>query len=203
MFTGIIEAIGIVREIRPQHDNLIFSIQSPIGHELKRDQSVAHNGACLTVTAVHHDIHEVIAVAESLKKTNLGTLKPGNEINLERSLTLQKLIDGHLVQGHVDTTGNCIGREDKNGSVEFHIRFPEKFAPLIIEKGSIALNGISLTVFDVTKTEFSMAVIPYTFEHTAIHSLKQGDSVNLEFDLVGKYVYRLFQIKTPPIISNT
>lgn len=190
MFTGIIEAIGIVREVRPQQDNLIFSIQSPISHELKPDQSVAHNGACLTVTSVDHSLHEVVAVAETLQKTNLGALKPGNEINLERSLTLQKFIDGHLVQGHVDTTGKCIRITKKNGSTEFRIQFPEKFAPLIIEKGSIALNGISLTVFDVTKTEFSIAVIPYTFDHTTMHSLKQGDSVNLEFDMVGKYVNR-------------
>lgn len=190
MFTGIIETLGTVRNIRTQGNNLVFSIQSPISTELKPDQSVSHNGACLTVSSVHNDIHEVVAVAETLQKTNLGTLKPGDQINLERSLTLQKLIDGHLVQGHVDSTGKCMEVKNKNGSTEFRIQFPEKFAPLIIEKGSIALNGISLTLFDVTKTEFSIAVIPYTFEHTNIHLLQKGDTVNLEFDLIGKYTAR-------------
>lgn len=195
MFTGIIETIGIVQNIRREKNNLIFSIQSSISQELSPDQSVSHNGVCLTVTAVHHDIHEVVAVTETLQKTNLGSLKPDNEINLERSLTLQKLIDGHLVQGHVDTTGKCVQIQDKNGSIEFRIQFEEKFAPLIIEKGSIALNGISLTLFDVTKNEFSIAIIPYTLNHTTMHLLHNGDTVNLEFDLIGKYVARWKEIE--------
>ncbi|TAN17087.1 MAG: riboflavin synthase [Chitinophagaceae bacterium] len=194
MFTGIIEALGTVTNIRQDKDNLIFSIHSPISRELRPDQSVSHNGACLTVTAIDHDRHQVIAVAETLQKTNLGTLKPGDQINLERSLTLQKFIDGHLVQGHVDTTGKCLQIANRNGSTEFRIRFPEKFAHLIIEKGSIALNGISLTVFSVTENEFTVAVIPYTFEHTTMHLLRENDIVNLEFDLIGKYVTRLYKI---------
>lgn len=194
MFTGIIEALGTVRDIRQEKDNLIFSIHSPISHELRPDQSVSHNGACLTVVAIDQDSHQVMAVAETLQKTNLRTLKPGDQINLERSLTLQKFIDGHLVQGHVDTTGKCLQIDNKNGSTEFRIRFPGKFARLIIEKGSIALNGISLTVFNVTENEFSVAVIPYTFEHTTMHLLREKDIVNLEFDLIGKYVTRWYKI---------
>lgn len=194
MFTGIIEALGTVRDIRQEKDNLIFSIHSPISSELRPDQSVSHNGACLTITAIDQDRHQVMAVAETLQKTNLRTLKPGDQINLERSLTLQKFIDGHLVQGHVDTTGKCLQMDNKNGSTEFRIRFPEKFAGLIIEKGSIALNGISLTVFSITENEFSVAVIPYTFEHTTMHLLREKDIVNLEFDLIGKYITRLYKI---------
>lgn len=194
MFTGIIEALGTVRDIRQEKDNLIFSIHSPISHELRPDQSVSHNGACLTVVAIDQDSHQVMAVAETLQKTNLRTLKPGDQINLERSLTLQKFIDGHLVQGHVDTTGKCLQIDNKNGSTEFRIRFPGKFARLIIEKGSIALNGISLTVFNVTENEFLVAVIPYTFEHTTMHLLREKDIVNLEFDLIGKYVTRWYKI---------
>lgn len=190
MFTGIIETIGIVGNIRQEKDNLAFSIRSAISRELKPDQSVAHNGVCLTVAVVNDNEHDVVAVAETLQKTNLGKLRPGMEINLERSLTLQKLIDGHLVQGHVDTTGQCIQIKNKKGSTEFRIQFPEKFAHLIIEKGSIALNGISLTLFDVMKNEFSVAVIPYTFKNTTMHLLQEGDTVNLEFDLIGKYVAR-------------
>lgn len=188
MFTGIIETTGTIEEITPSGDSLILSVRSSISSELRVDQSVSHNGVCLTVTRVTGNIHTVAAVAETLQKTNLGSVKRGDRINLERSLTLNQRIDGHLVQGHVDATGTCIKKLDMKGSTGFRIRFPDKFSRFIIEKGSIALNGISLTVFDVTCNEFTVAIIPYTLEHTVMNMLNINDQVNLEFDLIGKYV---------------
>lgn len=193
MFTGIIEAVGILISAEPQSGNLLFTLSSSMSGELQIDQSLSHNGVCLTVTAVENGHHKVVAVAETLSKSNLGLLKAGDKINLERSLTLDKRLDGHLVQGHVDATGICISSEEKNGSYEFRFRFPKQFSHLIIEKGSIALNGISLTVFKVTEDEFTVAVIPYTYEHTNMHLLQVNDKVNLEFDLIGKYVLRQAQ----------
>lgn len=190
MFTGIIEAIGTVQKIQPQGSNLIFDIESPISQELQIDQSVSHNGACLTVVGIRDQVHQVIAIAETLQKTNLGFLQAGHQVNLERSMTLQRRLDGHMVQGHVDTVGACSDRMEKDGSVEFAIEFSPEFAHLVIEKGSIALNGISLTVFNTTHQRFSIAIIPYTLEHTTMQNLLIGDKVNLEFDLVGKYVAR-------------
>lgn len=190
MFTGIIETMGRVTGIRQEGTNLVFSIQSAISSELKTDQSVSHNGACLTVTTAGPRTHEVAAIAETLEKTNLGSLKEGDSVNLERSMPLNGRVDGHLVQGHVDATGECTGRTDRNGSVELRFRFPERFAGLVIEKGSICLNGISLTVFDLTDREFTVALIPYTLEHTNMQFLKTGDRVNLEFDMIGKYIRR-------------
>lgn len=193
MFTGIIEDVGTIIAIEKQLENRLFTFQSALSNELKIDQSLSHNGVCLTVTKVENDRHQVVAVAETLKKSNLGLLKTGDKVNLERSLTLDKRLDGHLVQGHVDTTGSCISKTERNGSYEYKIRFPKEFSPFIIEKGSIALNGISLTIFDITAHEFSVAVIPYTFEHTNMHLLQVNDKVNLEFDLIGKYVLRQVQ----------
>lgn len=193
MFTGIIEDVGTIISIEKQLENRLFTFQSALSNELKIDQSLSHNGVCLTVTKVENDRHQVVAVAETLKKSNLGLLKTGDKVNLERSLTLDKRLDGHLVQGHVDTTGSCISKTERNGSYEYRIRFPKAFSPFIIEKGSIALNGISLTIFDITAHEFSVAVIPYTFEHTNMHLLQVNDKVNLEFDLIGKYVLRQIQ----------
>jgi riboflavin synthase len=193
MFTGIIEAVGTLISAEPQSDNLLFTLSSAISNELQTDQSLSHNGVCLTVTAVENDRHQAVAIAETLSKSNLGALKAGDKINLERSLTFDKRLDGHLVQGHVDATGICISSEEKNGSYEFRFRFPKQFSHLIIEKGSIALNGISLTVFNVTEDEFTIAVIPYTYEHTNMHLLQVNDKVNLEFDLIGKYVLRQAQ----------
>jgi len=201
MFTGIIETIGQVVEADRKGDNLMLAIRSPLAHELKIDQSVSHQGVCLTVTGILNDIHRTVAIRETLSKTNLGALNPGDPVNLERSLTLDQRLDGHLVQGHVDATGTCLEATPGGGSTEFRFRFPRKFAHLIIEKGSIALNGISLTVFSVTEQEFSVAIIPYTLEHTTMGQLRPGNLVNLEFDMVGKYVTRLHSLE-PVAVSS-
>jgi riboflavin synthase len=190
MFTGIIESTGILREITASGTNKTFWIDSPLSAGFKVDQSVAHNGVCLTVEDVQEGLHRVTAIEETLEKTGLGQWQPGNLINLERSLLPTNRLDGHFVQGHVDTTGTCKKIKDQQGSHEFEFSFPKKFAPLVIEKGSICLNGVSLTVFDVKKHSFAVAVIPYTFEHTNFKFLKEGDAVNLEFDMIGKYILR-------------
>ena len=190
MFTGIVEALGTLKAVEARGDNLVFSIASPISHALREDQSVSHNGACLTVLRSDGDAHQVEAVAETLKKTNLRQLQAGAPVNLERALTLEGRLDGHLVQGHVDTTAICRKRQDQDGSILFRFGFPEKFAALVIEKGAIAINGVSLTVFDVTQEAFSVAVIPYTLSHTNLATLSIGQEVNVEFDLIGKYVLR-------------
>lgn len=190
MFTGIIEAIGRVESVRQQGSNLSFRVSSPISHELKIDQSVSHNGVCLTVERAGDGYHEVTAIEETLRKTNLAHWQTGSLVNLERCLTLNGRLDGHFVQGHVDTTGICQSRKELDGSWEFQISFPEKFAHLVIEKGSICINGISLTCYDVTRNELSVAIIPYTWQHTMLHTLQPGDQVNLEFDLIGKYLAR-------------
>ncbi|MFT3677493.1 MAG: riboflavin synthase [Chitinophagaceae bacterium] len=190
MFTGIIEAVGRVESVSRQGSNLSFRISSPISHELKIDQSVSHNGVCLTVERTGEGFHEVTAIEETLRKTNLGQWEAGSLINLERCLPLNGRLDGHFVQGHVDATGTCENRRKLDGSWEFSIRFPEEFAHLVIEKGSISINGISLTCFDVSKNNLSVAIIPYTWQHTMLHSLQTGHTVNLEFDLIGKYIAR-------------
>lgn len=195
MFTGIIEAMGQVKEITTHGTNKTFWIQSPISPELKVDQSVAHNGVCLTVEEVSGDHHRVTAVAETLQKTALGGWQPGTLVNLERSLLPSSRLDGHFVQGHVDTTGTCEKIESKDGSWEITFSFPKEFAPLIIEKGSIALNGISLTAFKVKKSSFRVAIIPYTWEHTNLHQLNVGENINLEFDILGKYILRSLNLK--------
>lgn len=198
MFTGIIETFGEVQEVIEAGTNKSFWIKSDISGKLKIDQSVAHNGVCLTVDKLQSDKHRVTAIDETLQKTHLGRWAPGTKINLERCLLMGERLDGHMVQGHVDTTGTCLGIEDKDGSWLMHFAFPEAFAPLMIEKGSICLNGISLTAFDVTKSRFSVAIIPYTWEHTNMHALMPGDSVNLEFDIVGKYIMRSLQLHKEP-----
>ena len=190
MFTGIIETIGTIISIENKGSNRVFQIQSSISTELKPDQSVSHNGVCLTVEKVEENIHQVTAIHETLVKTSLGNWKTGDWVNLERCLTPNGRLDGHFVQGHVDTPALCVEKKELAGSWQFRFEFPEKFAKLVIEKGSIALNGISLTVFDVTMHQFSIAIIPYTFEHTNMKSLSVNDTVNLEFDMVGKYVVR-------------
>lgn len=190
MFTGIIETIGKLISIEDKGTNRIFLIQSAISTVLKPDQSVSHNGVCLTVEEVNESVHQVTAIHETLIKTNLSNWNVGDSVNLERCLTPNGRLDGHFVQGHVDTTALCIEKKALEGSWLFRFEFPEKFAKLIIEKGSIALNGISLTVFDVTERQFSVAIIPYTFEHTNMKDLNINDTVNLEFDMVGKYVVR-------------
>lgn len=190
MFTGIIESLGQVKEIAETGTNKTFWIESPLSHSFTIDQSIAHDGVCLTVEEIRDNRHRVTAVLETLEKTALHLWKPGKEINLEQSLLPSKRLDGHFVQGHVDTTGKCEKIENKQGSWEFTFSFSENFASLVIEKGSISINGISLTLFDVKKESFKVAIIPYTFEHTNLKYLKEGDAVNLEFDMLGKYINR-------------
>ena len=196
MFTGIIEALGHVTYMSEQGGNKTFTIKSPLSHALKIDQSLSHNGVCLTVESQTSTQHTVTAIAETLIKSNLGSWEVGTLVNLEQSLAMQSRLDGHIVQGHVDTTGICTERIDQDGSWVYQIQFPESFAALVIEKGSISLNGISLTIFDVQHNSFRVAIIPYTFEHTNMQSLHPGHSVNLEFDMMGKYVHRIMQVRS-------
>ncbi|HLK29467.1 MAG TPA: riboflavin synthase [Puia sp.] len=195
MFTGIIENTGIVSKVISKGTNKTFWIESPVSAELKIDQSLSHNGVCLTVEEINEGTYRVTAIKETLKKANLGSWKKGDIINLERCVQMNGRIDGHIVQGHVDTTAVCTSIKDLKGSWELTFEFPKKFSHLVIEKGSIALNGISLTIFNVRKKSFSVAIIPYTFEHTNIKSLTKGNQVNLEFDMIGKYVARLAEVK--------
>lgn len=194
MFTGIIETTGLVKELEINGSNVSFWIESSIAHELKIDQSVSHNGVCLTVEAIVGNKYKVTAIEETLLKTTFSLLQVNNIINLERSMRLNERLDGHLVQGHVDCTGKCIAVEKKSGSWEYSFTIYPEFSPLIVEKGSIALNGISLTIFNITQTSFTIAIIPYTFEHTNINQLKIEDRVNIEFDVIGKYVQRNFSV---------
>lgn len=193
MFTGIIESLGEVKEIRENGTNKTFWIESPLSSKFSVDQSIAHDGVCLTVEEVTESKHRVTAVAETLEKTALSQWATGRKINLEQSLHPLRRLDGHFVQGHVDTTGICQTIINRNGSYEFTFGFAENFAPLIIEKGSVSLNGISLTIFAVSTNSFTVAIIPYTFEHTNLKFLAEGDKVNLEFDMLGKYINRYLQ----------
>ena len=195
MFTGIIESMGQVRETSTSGTNKSFWISSPISSLLKTDQSVSHDGVCLTVEDVQGDIHKVTAVSETLQKTNLASWHPGRQVNLERSLIPGSRLDGHFVQGHADATGTCRNILNKNGSYIMEFKFQKKFAELVIEKGSISINGISLTAFDVGKNSFAVAVIPYTYEHTNLQFLKEKEEVNLEFDMIGKYILRKLSLR--------
>ena len=195
MFTGIIEAIGFVTDIQQQGTNKTFWISSPVSKELKIDQSVAHNGVCLTVEEVKDGQHRVTAILETLEKTSLNNWQLHGIVNIERCLELHARLDGHMVQGHVDTTGICTSVEEQNGSWLYTFSFPESFAPLLVEKGSIALNGISLTIFNVSNNSFSVAIIPFTYEHTNMKEVQTGTVVNLEFDIIGKYVLRNRQLQ--------
>jgi len=191
MFTGIIEAIAGVEQIVKEGTNKHFCFVSPIGQELKVDQSVSHNGVCLTVTKVDGNQHWVTAIDETLKKSTLGLLTPGDEVNLERCMIANGRFDGHVVQGHVDQTGMCISVEDAGGSWIFNFEYDSSFGNITVEKGSISINGVSLTCFNSKDNGFTVAIIPYTFEHTNFHEIKAGTLVNLEFDIIGKYVKRL------------
>ena len=191
MFTGIIENLGEVTAIKNDHTNIHFTISSAISHEMKIDQSVAHNGVCLTVVALSDNTHTVTAIDETLKKTNLGDLKVGSKINLERCMQMNARLDGHIVQGHVDQTAICIKREELDGSWEYRFKYDVAAGNVTVEKGSACVNGISLTVVNSREDEFSVFIIPYTFEHTNLHQVQVGDTVNLEFDIIGKYVARL------------
>jgi riboflavin synthase len=193
MFTGIIESLGTIHSVETKGTNRTFWIESSLSPQLKIDQSISHNGVCLTVEEVKDNLHRVTAIEETLKKTNLGDWQPGDLVNLERCLVMNGRLDGHIVQGHVDATAVCLQRRELDGSWEFQFEFPKKFSHLVIEKGSISLNGTSLTIFNVKKSKFDIAVIPYTYEQTNIQSVKSGTRVNLEFDMIGKYVSRFLQ----------
>lgn len=195
MFTGIIEEIGRITECRSEGGNLHLSIEASFLPELKIDQSIAHNGVCLTVVSLQENTYTVTVIEESLQKSNLGNLKPGDAVNLERAMMMNTRLDGHIVQGHVDQVGVCEQIEMKNGSHVFTFSYNENLGNVTIEKGSITVNGTSLTVVNSELDRFSVAIIPYTFEHTVFKYLRKGDSVNLEFDVIGKYVKRLLQIK--------
>lgn len=195
MFTGIIESVGTINKVTTEGTNRIFWIQSAISEQLKIDQSVSHQGVCLTVDALEPGQHRVTAVAETLKKTTLEHWQPGQLVNLERCLPANGRLDGHFVQGHVDARGECLALTDKKGSWEYRFHFPEEKAGLVIEKGSIAINGVSLTCFQVSRTEFCVAIIPYTHAHTQFREMKPGDAVNLEFDMIGKYLLRHIELK--------
>jgi riboflavin synthase len=190
MFTGIVETQGIIKKVIEKGSNKIFWIKSPISSKLKIDQSIAHDGACLTVEEIKGNRHRVTAIAETLSKTNLGDWQVDTIINLERCLRLNDRLDGHFVQGHVDAVAICTDRKENAGSWEFSFQFPLKFGSLIIEKGSITINGISLTAFNVTGNKFDVAIIPYTFEHTNMNAVQPGQKVNIEFDMLGKYIDR-------------
>ncbi len=195
MFTGIIETTGKIEAVETHGSNKTFWISSPISAALNIDQSVSHDGVCLTVEEIAGSSHRVTAIDETLKKSNLGTWQTGGEVNIERCMQMNGRLDGHIVQGHVDTTGSCTERTDLQGSWEYRFQFPPQFAALVIEKGSIAVNGTSLTVFNVTNNAFSVAIIPYTYNHTGIKHVYAGSTVNIEFDLVGKYVTRMLTLQ--------
>lgn len=193
MFTGIVEAIGNVVSVKTEGSNLHITIRSNITSELKIDQSISHNGVCLTVVDIADDCYTVTAIDETLQKTNLGTLKVNDEVNLERAMKLGERLDGHIVQGHVDQTAICDSISSKDGSWIFTFSYDKSLGNVTIEKGSITVNGVSLTVVDSKENSFSVAIIPYTYKHTNFKNLKKGDFVNLEFDVLGKYVKRLMQ----------
>ena len=191
MFTGIIETTGIVEKKESVGTNISFWISSSLSSELKIDQSLSHNGVCLTVEEIQDNLHKVTAISETLEKTTLGIWQIGAVINLERCMQVNGRLDGHIVQGHIDTTAECIAITEKDGSWEYAFILDKKNSTLIIEKGSITLNGISLTIFNISETNFSVALIPYTFAHTNMSQLKLHDKVNIEFDIIGKYVNRI------------
>ena len=198
MFTGIIENTGIIKEITHLGTNKTFWVESLLSGDLKVDQSLSHSGICLTIEEIKQGMHRVTAIEETLAKTNLGKWQKGTIVNLERCMQLNGRLDGHIVQGHVDTTAECTEVVKKDGSWEYRFIFPEQYARHIIEKGSITINGISLTLFNISNDAFSVAIIPYTYEHTNIKFIKKGDVVNIEFDMMGKYVSRILSLKSNP-----
>ena len=189
MFTGIIEQLGHITAIQKEGENIHFTVKSHFTNELKVDQSVAHNGTCLTVVSINEDEYTVTAIHETLEKTNLGEWKVGTKVNLERCMQMNGRLDGHIVQGHVDTTAICTNIEDQNGSWKYTFQYTEN--QITVEKGSITVNGVSLTVVDSKDKQFSVCIIPYTYEHTNFHQLNIGDKINLEFDIIGKYVAKM------------
>ena len=194
MFTGIIEYMGEVVSLQKEAENLHISMRTPITQELKIDQSVAHNGVCLTVVAIEGDTYTVTVIQESLQKTNLGTLQVGDQVNIERCMKLGDRLDGHLVQGHVDQTAKCVDVVEVDGSWYFTFSH-ENLGNITVEKGSVCVNGVSLTVVNSQVDSFSVAIIPYTYNHTNFHNFKIGTIVNLEFDILGKYIVKMNQLK--------
>lgn len=197
MFTGIIEALGTVTHLERDQENLHITISSPISSQLKIDQSISHNGVCLTVVELQEDLdgsaHTVTAIKETLLKSNIGDLKVGDRVNLERCLQPDSRLDGHFVQGHVDQTGICTSVKEAEGSWYYTFQFEPNDHSVLVEKGSICINGVSLTLVDAKDDSFSVAIIPYTYEHTNFHQFKEGTQINLEFDVIGKYITKLFQ----------
>ena len=201
VFTGIVETLGSVVACTHNGSNINFRFRAVLDEPIKVDQSIAHNGVCLTVTQIHQNNdngekdYEVVAVDETLRKTNLGSLKPGDPVNIERCLRAGQRLDGHFVQGHVDTVGHVVEIEVLDGSWNYHFSFPESYSMLLVDKGSVCINGVSLTVVQSSKGQFSVTIIPYTFEHTNFHSLQVGSPVNLEFDILGKYILKMQEMR--------
>ena len=196
MFTGIIEAVGKVVELKKEQKNLHLSLESNLAKELKVDQSLAHNGVCLTVVETIADRYSVTAIEETLEKSNLGGIKMGDLINLERAMKITSRLDGHIVQGHVDQIGFCTGIDFREGSWFFDFEYDQNQQNITVEKGSICVNGVSLTVVNSGKNHFSVAIIPYTYENTNFNNIQKGDTVNLEFDMIGKYISKLHRLHT-------
>jgi riboflavin synthase len=194
MFTGIIECLGEVVAIEKEGTNLHITVSSPISEQLKIDQSVSHNGVCLTVVAINNNTHRVVAVDETLKKTNIGNLTTGSVVNVERAMMMGGRFDGHLVQGHVDATATVIDIKDENGSWLFTFQYEPTKEHVVVAKGSVCIDGVSLTVVNPVENKFSVAIIPYTYEYTCFHKYKVGDTVNIEFDIIGKYFARYFEL---------
>ena len=194
MFTGIIESLGEIQSVNKSKANININIKSSLANELKIDQSLSHNGVCLTIVNVSKSSYSVTAINETLLKTNLKNLKPGDFVNLERSMKINGRLDGHIVQGHVDQTGTCTSIENYNGSWVFSFNFNPEYKNITIEKGSITVNGVSLTVINSNKNSFSVAIIPYTYENTNFHKLVKGEIVNLEFDVLGKYIAKMHHL---------
>lgn len=194
MFTGIVEQLGTIAHISKTQSNIHLTIKSNFTHELKIDQSVAHNGICLTVVAIEDDTYTVTAIQETINKTTIGNWKVGDIVNLERAMIMGTRLDGHIVQGHVDSTAKCIAIVPQDGSTLYTFEYPEQFKGLVIEKGSICINGISLTAFNCIDNKVSVAIIPYTYEHTMLQYLQENDSVNIEYDIIGKYILRQNQL---------
>ncbi len=194
MFSGIVESIAQVKKIRQYQENKDFTMESSISSELKIDQSVAHNGVCLTVVAIEGNTYTVTAMRETLEKSNLGLWTEGDEVNLERSMRPEALLDGHIVQGHVDLTAVCTKKEDADGSWNFTFEYDaERASSCTVEKGSVTVNGVSLTVCDSTENSFRVSIIPYTYDNTNFHNIEVGSVVNIEFDIIGKYIARLME----------
>ncbi len=193
MFSGIVEATAKVIAVTEDQENKHFRLSCPFASELKIDQSIAHNGVCLTVVEIQDDQYTVTAIKETLLKSNLGLLEAGDEVNLERSMRPDALLDGHIVQGHVDQTAKCVSVKEADGSWYFEFEYDTSSGNITVEKGSVTVNGVSLTVVDSVMGGFKVAIIPYTFEHTNFHNFKVGTVVNLEFDIVGKYITKLFE----------